>query len=186
MTLAEFWAQAQRRLSDELSEQQFNLAIAPITVGEENGAWVIYAKNQFAINLLRSQYANKIAALHAELAPQSPEIAYKVGTGERIEMAQTSISGSLKTEQSTETQSIQDNKTVEEMPATVSRSKKTSAQDILAQRMNNLRPAKKQTKKPQRKPPNHAARLKKNASAKKPSNATRKPTFLPTTHLKHW
>lgn len=143
MTLAEFWAQAQRRLSDELSEQQFNLAIAPITVGEENGAWVIYAKNQFAINLLRSQYANKIAALHAELAPQSPEIAYKVGTGERIEMAQTSISGSLKTEQSTETQSIQDNKTVEEMPATVSRSKKTSAQDILAQRMNNLRPAKK-------------------------------------------
>ena len=39
MILADFWAQTLRRLHSELSEQQFQLAIAPITVGEENDAW---------------------------------------------------------------------------------------------------------------------------------------------------
>ncbi|SSY70173.1 chromosomal replication initiator protein DnaA [Alysiella crassa] len=95
MILADFWAQTLRRLHSELSEQQFNLAIAPITVGEEGGAWVIYAKNQFAVNLLRSQYAAKLAAIRAEIAPNAPELAYKVGVGMRYEMADEAVSGSL-------------------------------------------------------------------------------------------
>ena len=142
MTLADFWAHALRRLHHELSEQQFNLAIAPITVGEEDGAWVIYAKNQFAINLLRSQYAAKIADLHSELAPNSPEIAYKVGKGESIDMA---VESSLKTQKQPETtaEPVIHSKIIAEKTPSVSPSKKSSAQDILAQRMNNLRPAKK-------------------------------------------
>ncbi|MDK4590846.1 DnaA N-terminal domain-containing protein, partial [Kingella kingae] len=66
MILADFWAQTLRRLHNELSEQQFNLAIAPITVGEENGVWIVYAQNQFKVNLLRSQYAAKLDAIRAE------------------------------------------------------------------------------------------------------------------------
>ena len=80
MKLADFWAQALRRLHSELSEQQFNRAIAPVTLGEQDGAWVLYAKNQFAVNLLRSQYAAKIAALQAELAPDTPAVCYKIGS----------------------------------------------------------------------------------------------------------
>lgn len=44
MNLAEFWPQCLRLLRTELNEQQFNMIIAPLTVGEEDGAWVIYAK----------------------------------------------------------------------------------------------------------------------------------------------
>lgn len=88
MMLADFWAQTLRRLHSELSEQQFQLAIAPITVGEENDAWVIYAKNQFAVNLLRSQYAAKLSAIREEIAPNAPELIYKVGVGVQYEMAE--------------------------------------------------------------------------------------------------
>ena len=98
MILADFWAQTLRRLHSELSEQQFQLAIAPITVGEENDAWVIYAKNQFAVNLLRSQYAAKLSAIREEIAPNAPELIYKVGVGVRYEMAEEvspTFSGSL-------------------------------------------------------------------------------------------
>ncbi|WP_312266180.1 DnaA N-terminal domain-containing protein, partial [Neisseria sp.] len=48
MTLAEFWPLCLRRLQAELTPQQFDTWIAPLTVGEENGVWVVYGKNQFA------------------------------------------------------------------------------------------------------------------------------------------
>jgi len=91
MKLADFWAQALRRLHSELSEQQFNRAIAPVTLGEQDGAWVLYAKNQFAVNLLRSQYAAKIAALQAELAPDTPAVCYKIGSGATCAMADADV-----------------------------------------------------------------------------------------------
>ncbi|ULJ69304.1 chromosomal replication initiator protein DnaA [Wielerella bovis] len=146
MKLADFWAHALRRLYADLSEQQFNRDIAPITVGEDNGVWVIYAKNQFAVNLLRSQYASRIMALHTELAPNAPELTYKVGVGESVAMAaENPLSGSPKTEISTENTSFSDNPiTQPENEIAPIASKKTTAQDILAQRMNNLRPTKKE------------------------------------------
>ena len=179
MILADFWAQTLRRLHSELSEQQFQLAIAPITVGEENDAWVIYAKNQFAVNLLRSQYAAKLSAIRAEIAPNAPELIYKVGVGVRYEMAEEvspTFSGSLKTQNQaksidksdelddlptdtssesnlpkTSLQSPQspqapllqpENAPVDKLPEKKS-PRKTTAQDILAERMSNLRPNKK-------------------------------------------
>ena len=176
MILADFWAQTLRRLHSELSEQQFQLAIAPITVGEENDAWVIYAKNQFAVNLLRSQYAAKLSAIREEIAPNAPELIYKVGVGVRYEMAEEvspTFSGSLKTQNqaksidksdeldnlSTDTSSESnlpktslqspqapllkpENAPVDKLPEKKS-SRKTTAQDILAERMSNLRPNKK-------------------------------------------
>ena len=176
MILADFWAQTLRRLHSELSEQQFQLAIAPITVGEENDVWVIYAKNQFAVNLLRSQYAAKLSAIREEIAPNAPELIYKVGVGVRYEMAEEvspTFSGSLKTQNqaksidksdeldnlSTDTSSESnlpktslqspqapllkpENAPVDKLPEKKS-SRKTTAQDILAERMSNLRPNKK-------------------------------------------
>lgn len=50
MNVTEFWAQCLPLLHVELSRQAFSQHILPLTVGEENGAWVIYAKNQFAAN----------------------------------------------------------------------------------------------------------------------------------------
>lgn len=139
MTLADFWARALRRLHTELSEQQFALAIAPLTVGEEAGAWVIYAKNQFSVNLLRSQYASKLHAIHAEIAPNCPELIYKVGVGVRYEMAAQNEHDAQHNAGSLHIDPVApvDNMATNSMPP---KNKKSRAQDILNERMNNLRP----------------------------------------------
>ncbi|MDO4432966.1 MAG: chromosomal replication initiator protein DnaA [Alysiella sp.] len=136
MNLAEFWPQCLTLLSAELSEQQFQSAIAPLTVGEENGVWVVYAKNQFATNLIRSQYANKIYAARVMIAPDAPEIVFKAGMGQHY--SAIDVSGSL----------IRSDIPDERLPEMTelkqdlsSKTPKNSAQDILAARLNNLRPA---------------------------------------------
>ena len=142
MTLAEFWPQCLRRLHDILPAGQFAQWIAPLTVGEENGVWVVYGKNQFACNMLKSQFAAKIEVVRAELAPQQAAFAFKAGVGQHYEMAENA--GAVAPEQAALT---------EEMPkadAQESFSDGTSSEnsdrpsvaktaaDILAQRMKNL------------------------------------------------
>ena len=87
MRLPEFWSQCLALLQSELSEQQFSRDIAPITVGEQDGAWVLFAKTQFAANLLRTQYAQKIREAAALVAPDAPELLFQAGEGERVAMA---------------------------------------------------------------------------------------------------
>lgn len=154
MILADFWAQTLRRLHNELSEQQFNLAIAPITVGEENGVWIVYAQNQFKVNLLRSQYAAKLDAIRAELAPNAPELLYKVGIGTRYEMANDAPASlpdaaysvhsadvaDLPEFAPSETESSLHESIAASKTKSPEKNKKQSAQDILLERMNNLRP----------------------------------------------
>ena len=144
MTLAEFWPQCLRRLHDILPAGQFAQWIAPLTVGEENGVWVVYGKNQFACNMLKSQFAAKIEVVRVELAPQQAAFAFKAGVGQHYEMAGNA--GAVAPEQAALT---------EEMPkakadAQESFSDETSSEnadkpsvaktaaDILAQRMKNL------------------------------------------------
>ena len=142
MTLAEFWPQCLRRLHDILPAGQFAQWIAPLTVGEENGVWVVYGKNQFACNMLKSQFAAKIEVVRAELAPQQAAFAFKAGVGQHYEMAENA--GAVAPEHAALT---------EEMPkadAQESFSDGTSSEnsdkpsvaktaaDILAQRMKNL------------------------------------------------
>ncbi|MCF7530092.1 chromosomal replication initiator protein DnaA [Neisseria lisongii] len=86
MTLAEFWPLCLRKLQMTLPERQFEQWIMPLTVGEENGVWVVYGKNQFAVNMLKSRFAAEIAAVQAELAAAG-EWAFKVGVGQTYEMA---------------------------------------------------------------------------------------------------
>lgn len=142
MTLAEFWPQCLRRLHDILPAGQFAQWIAPLTVGEENGVWVVYGKNQFACNMLKSQFAAKIEVVRSELAPLQAAFAFKAGVGQHYEMSKNA--GAVAPERAALT---------EEMPkadAQESFSDETSSEnsdkpsvaktaaDILAQRMKNL------------------------------------------------
>ncbi len=160
MRLPEFWSQCLALLQSELSEQQFSRDIAPITVGERHGAWVLFAKNQFAANLLRTQYANKIHEAAALIAPDAPELLFQAGVGERVAMAQVPADvvspvnndrGSLKTANDNQAQT----ETAPASEPTPSPARNKSAQDILAERMSNLRPAKQA---PQRQPENAASK----------------------------
>lgn len=87
MTLAEFWPQCLQCLNQILPAQQFRQWIAPLTVGEEGGRWVVYGKNQFAVNMLKNQFAAKIDAVRAQLAPEQAVLIFKVGTGQSYAMA---------------------------------------------------------------------------------------------------
>lgn len=160
MRLPEFWSQCLALLQSELSEQQFSRDIAPITVGEQDGAWVLFAKNQFAANLLRTQYARKIHEAAALIAPDAPELLFQAGVGERVAMAQVPADvvspvnndrGSLKTANDNQAQT----ETAPASEPTPSPARNKSAQDILAERMSNLRPAKQA---PQRQPENAASK----------------------------
>ena len=156
MRLPEFWSQCLALLQSELSEQQFSRDIAPITVGERHGAWVLFAKTQFAANLLRTQYAQKIREAAALVAPDAPELLFQAGVGERVAMAQvpadapinaaSSVNvnndrGSLKTANGSQVQT--ETETAPASEPTPSPARNKSAQDILAERMSNLRTDKK-------------------------------------------
>ena len=139
MTLAEFWPQCLRRLHDILPAGQFAQWIAPLTVGEENGVWVVYGKNQFACNMLKSQFAGKIEAVMQELVPNRAAFIFKPGEGIRYEMADVGVV------EKPPVHEVQDELPVQaelsdEMPSegpAKSVQAKTAA-DILAERMKNL------------------------------------------------
>ncbi|HEZ0488600.1 TPA: chromosomal replication initiator protein DnaA [Neisseria meningitidis] len=129
MTLAEFWPMCLRRLHDILPHGQFAQWIAPLTVGEEGGVWVVYGKNQFACNMLKSQFAGKIEAVMQELVPNRAAFIFKPGEGIRYEMADVEVV------EKPPVHEVRD-----EMPSKGSAKSvqaKTAA-DILAERMKNL------------------------------------------------
>lgn len=139
MTLAAFWQQVLALLQAQLSETQFRNHIAPLTVGEENGVWVVYAKNQFAANLVRTQYARVLHEACVMVADDAPSLVIKVGVGTHYApvadvlpepiLSEHALSGSLKSD---ETMAKPKNKAM-------------TAQDIVTQRLNNLRPNKSET-----------------------------------------
>ena len=142
MTLAEFWPQCLRRLHDILPAGQFAQWIAPLTVGEENGVWVVYGKNQFACNMLKSQFAAKIEVVRTELAPQQAAFAFKAGAGQHYEMAENA--GAVVSEPAAFTEEMPKADVQESFSDETSseNSNKPSvaktAADILAQRMKSL------------------------------------------------
>lgn len=129
MTLAEFWPLCLRKLHDSLPAQQFQTWIAPLTVGEENGTWVVYGKNQFACNMLQNRFAANIEAVRAELAPQQATFLFKTGTGRSYPMASDASSQSLEERPSENTPAH---------PHTTPAPSNKTAADILAERMKNL------------------------------------------------
>ncbi|MCP1659928.1 chromosomal replication initiator protein DnaA [Neisseria perflava] len=156
MTLAEFWPQCLRRLHDTLPAQQFQQWIAPLTVGEEGGAWVVYGKNQFACNMLKSQFATKIEAVRAELAPQQAAFAFKPGVGQSYAMAQgvaaeaeksTATPVAIEDDEAAVSANADNGQAAEPQQAALPvdmpseneyHAPKKSAQEILAERLKNL------------------------------------------------
>ena len=129
MTLAEFWPLCLRKLHDSLPAQQFQTWIAPLTVGEENGTWVVYGKNQFACNMLQNRFAANIEAVRAELAPQQAPFLFKTGTGRSYPMASDASGKSLEERPS---------ENAPAHPHTTPAPSNKTATDILAERMKNL------------------------------------------------
>ena len=139
MTLAEFWPMCLRRLRDMLPPGQFAQWIAPLTVGEEGEVWVVYGKNQFACNMLKSQFAGKIEAVMQELVPNRAAFIFKPGEGIRYEMADVGVVEKPPVHEVRDELPVQAELS-DEMPsegAAKSVQAKTAA-DILAERMKNL------------------------------------------------
>lgn len=152
MTLAEFWPLCLRRLHDMLPQGQFVQWIAPLTVGEEDGVWVVYGKNQFACNMLKSRFAGKIEAVREECVPERAAFVFKTGEGVRYEMAAAGVaekppvrevrdelpalSEAMPSEAPSEPLSENLFETPSEEPVKPAAAK--TAADILAERMKNL------------------------------------------------
>ena len=139
MTLAEFWPMCLRRLRDMLPPGQFTQWIAPLTVGEEGEVWVVYGKNQFACNMLKSQFAGKIEAVMQELVPNRAAFIFKPGEGIRYEMADVGVVEKPPVHEVRDELPVQAELS-DEMPSegpAKSVQAKTAA-DILAERMKNL------------------------------------------------
>ena len=139
MTLAEFWPLCLRRLHDILPHGQFAQWIAPLTVGEEGEVWVVYGKNQFACNMLKSQFAGKIEAVMQELVPNRAAFIFKPGEGIRYEMADVGVVEKPPVHEVRDELPVQAELS-DEMPSegpAKSVQAKTAA-DILAERMKNL------------------------------------------------
>ncbi|MDO1509838.1 MULTISPECIES: chromosomal replication initiator protein DnaA [unclassified Neisseria] len=147
MTLAEFWPLCLRRLHDKLPPQQFEKWIAPLTVGEENGMWVVYGKNQFAFNMLKNQFAAEIEAVRKELVPSQQAFAFKTGCGQCYEMAPSDGSEPSRNTDKGNTDNafsdgLEDKNTIRpsEKVSKTNTAGKKSAQDILAERIKQLPP----------------------------------------------
>ncbi|WP_373742155.1 chromosomal replication initiator protein DnaA [Neisseria sp.] len=137
MTLAEFWPLCLRRLHGTLSEQQFGQWLAPLTVDEEDGAWVVFAPTQFACNMLKNRFSASLDAVRAELAPERPALVFKTGAGKRYEMA-ADTADVAETDIQTAS-SFSDTPKTEPVEQTApKRSSAKSARDLVAERMKNL------------------------------------------------
>lgn len=65
--------------------------ITPLTVGEEDGIWVVYGKNQFTCNMPKSQSTVKIDTVRVELVPRQAAFVFKPGVSMHYEMAAQAV-----------------------------------------------------------------------------------------------
>ena len=147
MTLAEFWPQCLLSLNLTLPAQQFQQWIVPLTVGEEGGVWVVYGKNQFAVNMLKNQFAAKIDAVRAQLVPEQVPLVFKVGVGQSYIMAaqhdapaaenQAAEVAEIPVRQEVSAEAVEANLAMPSEQA-VKPTPKKSAADILAERLKTL------------------------------------------------
>lgn len=81
MLLSEFWPLCLARLQETVSPRQFETALAPLTVGEEQDTWVVFVRNEFLFRLVKERFFPDILTLQKELCPSSPMLRLKVGEG---------------------------------------------------------------------------------------------------------
>ena len=66
--MTEFWQRCRERLAQELTPQQFNTWIRPLTANETGESLEIKAPNRFVLDWIRDKYGDRINALVAELS----------------------------------------------------------------------------------------------------------------------
>lgn len=186
MTLTEFWPQCLLQLKQNLPPQQYQMWIAPLTVGEENGNWVIFARNTFAFNHIRERFWPAVENARQAILPhgQTPLI-LKIGQGQSLQAATqaraiTNTINSVKAESGTpvqvETENLNKHEPSNTTPAPEeakprSTTKRTeSAQDIIAKRLKNN----------QSKSDNNTAESSE-VNPSKPSKVDKKETSIPKT-----
>ncbi|WP_370579248.1 chromosomal replication initiator protein DnaA [Snodgrassella alvi] len=154
MTLTEFWPQCLLQLKQSLPSQQYQMWIAPLTVGEENGNWVIFARNTFTFNHIRERFWPAIESARQSVLPDgSTPLILKIGQGLSLQAATETIpagnNSPVKTaepdlnvaEQPADIKpdSVNTNKIHSEVstkPQTTAK-RTESAQDIIAKRLRN-------------------------------------------------
>ena len=142
MTFTEFWPQCLLHLQQNLPAQQYQMWIAPLTVGEEDGKWVLFARNTFTFNHVRDRFWSAIeeACLTINADSKLPLI-LKIGQGQLLPAAEKSDSIPAQTKPTNEPAKVNDvvatiaspqnSKPPVELKSTV------SAQDIIAKRLRN-------------------------------------------------
>ncbi|WP_066567571.1 chromosomal replication initiator protein DnaA [Snodgrassella sp. CFCC 13594] len=153
MTVAEFWPQCLLILKQRLSSQQFQMWIAPLTIVEntQDGQWVVLARNAFTFNYVRDRFWSLIVETATKLAGENTaaQLVLRIGQGQSIQATHSN-----KTAATPSTAAIQPappqpqlgndaevgpsvkptDPLITEQP---SRSKKESAQDIIAKRLHD-------------------------------------------------
>ncbi|WP_037586592.1 chromosomal replication initiator protein DnaA [Stenoxybacter acetivorans] len=85
MTFVQLWPQCLLTLQQDLSAQQYNMWIAPLTVGEENGERVVFAPHAFGFNYIRQHFWDKIQAAANQTASDNEKpLVLKIGKGKAI------------------------------------------------------------------------------------------------------
>lgn len=180
MTLAEFWPQCLDRLYAALTPQQFDTWIAPLTVSEENGRWVVYGKNQFTANMLKKQFAPLIEQTRTELAPDMPALQFKTGKGQSFQRAAATANNNTAAEEglSEKPKPQSRGKSKESLSEKPQNRTKASAADILAERMKSL---------PDQGRANKTAQTEETAKSKPKNNADKEKAehFYAQTNLSH-
>lgn len=88
MSIAEFWPLCLQYLQQHLPAQQYKAWIEPLTVGEENGQWLVYTPTNFLFGHVKRQFWAQICQAKTELAPGSDtELVLKVGQGQHFQAA---------------------------------------------------------------------------------------------------
>lgn len=154
MTLTEFWPQCLLQLKQSLPSQQYQMWIAPLTVGEENGNWVIFARNTFTFNHIRERFWPSVESARQAILPDgNTPLILKIGQGQSLQAATQAVPLSVVaspapaavtapatavTENPPAAKPETDVATPEVAPKTRATPKRTeSAQDIIAKRLRH-------------------------------------------------
>jgi chromosomal replication initiator protein len=79
--MSEFWRRCLERLEQELTPQQFNTWIRPLTASEEGSSLEVRAPNRFVLEWIRDKYGERINGLVNELSGgQLQEVVLVIGT----------------------------------------------------------------------------------------------------------
>lgn len=141
MTLTEFWPQCLLHLQQNLPAQQYQMWIAPLTVGEEDGKWVIFARNTFTFNHVRDRFWSAIEdARRATNIDNTSPLVLKIGQGQLLQASAAATSQPAKAEpvKQPAENSIEIESSTTTTPKQTAELKSTvSAQDIIAKRLRN-------------------------------------------------